>query len=957
MGNVLDNISKDNTRFTIFENNQVLTADQLNDLFNYLDVQTRTTRTRAIGVGIICGLELGVLENRHVVLSTGTAISTDGDLLSIDYDQEFDQYEVFEDLDSKYPYFQLADNQRIPLYELRNSQLVGSIPGLELSTLESTTGTAFRDYVGMLYLENYNSDPDLCTGTDCDNKGITSVKNLKVLLVHKNNAGTLLQTMPAMNKDYFALEDIDVPRVTVSTAIDTFTELNASFNNALSIKDDIKNKLIKAYQVCQSAVEEEFDNGDPTSGWSTLLDQHFTAGNSTSTQYIYDFARDISQAYNEMRESLFSDDMLCCPDVDLFPKHVLLGLVRDARIKNPIVPIDISNTIPLDIPSIPTRDFPSLLNPRPSLFKNIRFNIGTFIKRFNKIHVDLEYRHHFYESPILNNNDEVNEFTKFSFMRLHSMITNFKVPTAEEVQNLDTGLKITPSYYEDVPLGERSIPFYYKYNPSLPLNLYWNFKANTRKKENQILSYNSNAYAGQRLSTIAPLTFSILKYNFFRIEGHIGFGRAEVEAAMNKLILDNNLPINIQSVQVEKKLETIPPRPWFFPHLYMYEKSIKSTFIDRLDDGDLVNDNLKLKDSTVPVTEFKTAKQNVLDNNRDIGDPQFNYLSYRNAITNMRAATVNVKAQTRKYTFSNTSTPHDFILNSDILRKTDVISGIYQNTLIQKRTGLMLGNYMKDNPGLEHNGGVLRGGTFVLVYTADDQKVVADFMLPYANIDKDIVPNPPVYTPPIIPLPPNTEIIPRFPIDDVFEIKPYYERNFDEKILPYVKELDIDDKVNSKIQARLPEIEQRLDLKVSAIKPQLDGFEKRMNENSLLFNSVLTKDLRTVVPNTGTVFGSKDLTVEIEKFNRNRKILEETPLDAPGRDVLEKTVFDDANDLTEKLNDPIVTGNEVNSLAVKGIIADVHTSTSLIQNLELKTQSNTITERLNTINKNLRFNR
>jgi hypothetical protein len=36
MGNVLDNVSKDNTRFTIFESNQVLTADQLNDLFNMI---------------------------------------------------------------------------------------------------------------------------------------------------------------------------------------------------------------------------------------------------------------------------------------------------------------------------------------------------------------------------------------------------------------------------------------------------------------------------------------------------------------------------------------------------------------------------------------------------------------------------------------------------------------------------------------------------------------------------------------------------------------------------------------------------------------------------------------------------------------------------------------------------------------------------------------------------------
>jgi hypothetical protein len=949
MGNVLDSVRKDNTRFTIFENNQVLTADHLNDLFNYLDVQSRRTRTRGIGVGIICGLEIGVLENRHLVVSKGTAITTDGDLLAFDFDQEFDQYGPFEDLNARYSYFQLPDSQRIPLLELRNSQLVGSTPGLDLSVLESTTGTSLGDYVGILYLEDYDNDPDLCTGTDCDNKGMTAVKDLKVLLVHKTNMGSLLQSMPVMNKDYFSLEDMHIPRVVVSTAIDTFNELNASFNNVLSVKDDIKAKLIKAYQTCQAIVEDEFEEGDPTTGWSTLLDQHFTAGDSTTTQYVYDFARDICEAYNEMRESLFSDDMLCCPDVALFPKHIMLGLVRNAKVKTPIVPVDTAILRPLDLSPF--------LQPRPTLLKNIRFNIGTFIRRFKKIHIDLEYRHHFYESPILNNNDEADELIRFCFMRLHSMITNFKVPTLQEVQSLAAGLKVTPSYYEDMPLAARSIPFYYRYNPNLPLNLYWNFKANTRKKENEILYYFANAYPSPPPSTLNPLAYSILKFPFFRIEGHIGFSRADVEAALNKIILDNNLPINIQSLQVEKRIETIPPRPWFFPHLYMYEKSIKSTFIDRLDDGDLVNDNLRAKDPAVPVSEFKTAKQNVLDNSRDIGDPQFNYLSYRNAITNMRAATLNVKAQTRKYTFSNTSIPHDFILNSDILRKTDVISSIYQNTLIKKRTGLMLGNFMKDNPGLEHNGGVLRGGTFVLVYTAEDQKVVADFMLPYASVDKDIVPNPPVYTPPILPLPPGIDIIPRFPIDDVFEIKPMYEKNFDDRILPYVKNDDIDERLNSKVQARVNEVEQRLDLKVSAIKPQLEAFDRRMTENSQLFSSVLNKDLRVNVPGKGAVFGTQNLTAEVDNFNKNRKILEDTPLDAPGREAMEKSVFDAANDLTTKLNDPTVAADESNSLAVKGIIADVHTSLGLIQNAELKNQANAVTERANNINRNLRFNR
>lgn len=950
MGNVLDNISKDNTRFTIFENDQVLTADQLNDLFNYLDVQNRLTRTQAIGVGIIAGLEIGLLENKHLVVSKGVAITTDGDLLQFETDQEFDQYDTFEDKNAKYPYFHLDNDKPIPMFELRNSKLVGSVPGKDLSTLEGTTSTAFKDYVGILYLEDYDNDPDLCTGTDCDNKGIIAVKDLKVLLVHKNNVRTLLQSMPSMNKDYFSLDDLNIPRVTVSTAIDTYAELNASFNNVLAVKDDIKNKLTKAYQVCRLIVEDEFDSGDPTTNWGTLLDQYFTAATTTSTQYVYDFARDISYAYNEMRESLFSNDMLISPDVDLFPKHVLLGLIRDATVKNPIVVFpDIR--IPIrELPTTRTIAINSLLNPRVSLLSNIRFNLGTLIRRFNPVLIDLEYRHHFYESPILNSNDESDELTRFCFMRIHSMITNFKVPTAAELQNLDRGFKITPSLYEDAELGKRSIPFYYRFNANLPLNLYWNFKANNRKRENKILSYSAGQYAPNDAATFNPLLFNILPYNFFRIEGHIGFKRADVEAVLNKVILDNNLPINIQSVQVEKKLETIPPRAWYFPHLYMYEKSIKSTFIDRLDNADIINDNLQTKDQTVPVTEFKTARQSVLDNSLDIANPKFSLLSYRSAVSNVITAATNVKAQTKQYTFSNTAIPHDFILNSDVIRKTDVISGIYQDSLVKKKTGLMLGNFMKDNPGLEHAGGVLRGGTFVLVYTADDQIVIADFMLPYASIDKDIVPNPPVYTPLPLPLPGGIPIIPKFPIDNIFELKPNYIKHFEASILPYAKGTDIDDAVTKKVASTIDLKMAVTNARIDSIAPQIASFSTRLDDNSSLFKTVLTTDASIkTLPTTGLTFANQDLTAEVENFRQKQIAVQQLAANDPTRVEKETELVKAADAITVKLNDPAITSDVNSAVAVKSILADVHSGTSLVQDANLQKQVTAITNRANVI--------
>src|SRR5690606_37788269 len=170
-------------------------------------------------------------------------------------------------------------------------------------------------------------------------------------------------------------------------------------------------------------------------------------------------------------------------------------------------------------------------------------------------------------------------------------------------------------------------------------------------------------------------------------------------------------------------------------------------FIDRLEKADLVNEDLKIKDTAIPTDEYKVAKQAFMDTNKDVGNPEFNFSQMKSSVSNVITAAANIKANTKQYTFSNAATPHDFVSNTDVLQKTDILSNLFQQQIIKKKEGLMLGNFLKLNPGLEHTGGVFRGGTFVLVYTSDDKKVVADFMLPYASIDKDVVVDPPIYRP------------------------------------------------------------------------------------------------------------------------------------------------------------------------------------------------------------------
>ena len=49
------NTMANTNEYIVFEADQVLTNDHLNETFSYLDQQNRWTRNKLIGIGIVCG--------------------------------------------------------------------------------------------------------------------------------------------------------------------------------------------------------------------------------------------------------------------------------------------------------------------------------------------------------------------------------------------------------------------------------------------------------------------------------------------------------------------------------------------------------------------------------------------------------------------------------------------------------------------------------------------------------------------------------------------------------------------------------------------------------------------------------------------------------------------------------------------------------------------------------------
>ena len=66
--------------YIVFEADQVLTNDHLNEMFGYLYQQNRCTRNKLIGIGIVCGFGL-VLNPGVIQINRGCGVTSQGYLI------------------------------------------------------------------------------------------------------------------------------------------------------------------------------------------------------------------------------------------------------------------------------------------------------------------------------------------------------------------------------------------------------------------------------------------------------------------------------------------------------------------------------------------------------------------------------------------------------------------------------------------------------------------------------------------------------------------------------------------------------------------------------------------------------------------------------------------------------------------------------------------------------------
>lgn len=389
--------------YPVFKPNQVLSDVHLNQAFNYLDEQERLTRANLIGIGIICGLEirLEVKSQTEAIihLSKGCGVTSEGYLIEESEDVSMVSYREYK-LPGDPDYLAFKDSSspstQYSLWEL--------FPAGEPDTTQLTT-SFLNDKAVLLFLELKREDLRNCSPNNCDDKGSVMTATVRRLLMRKVDLNNINNSpLVEFQKLSITLPEIPMRRINISTPEDlhnyqdVFKKYFADKTNGQTIIERLLEGIDHAYGIIKLLLPDlsSFDKEKFKSFFNFQANKNIIA-----IQYYYDFLRDLTSAYHELRTALLQPLTLCLPENDYFPRHLTLGA------------LDSSQTI--------------------------------------------EWRTGYFPSPAVASPQCKLGELRFLFERLNQMVLNFNILSEPKIP-----IKITPSLFGLKHLSGKSMPFYYK---------------------------------------------------------------------------------------------------------------------------------------------------------------------------------------------------------------------------------------------------------------------------------------------------------------------------------------------------------------------------------------------------------------------------------------------------------------------------------------------------------------
>jgi hypothetical protein len=765
--------------YIVFEADQVLTNDHLNEMFNYLDQQNRWTRNKLIGIGIACGLTIkhqtGIIE-----ISGGCGVTSQGYLIvqpKSDYAYIIPYSPIAQPNDlpfqytgnlpffkpycgSKTIYLLLTDNDYNALEESKKAQA---------KTLSSQTTSFLNDYAVVLFLEANELDLKNCDTFDCTNKGEKMQFAVRPLLVKKTDLPTqsatssTTGTTSSTQSHQIKLKRYNVPYANLKNSfavIKAFTAL---------VDDETLQGVSNAFNYCYQQYGSML--GISSNAFSNLFKllqdkrELILKEYPIFIQYFYDFVDDLINAYYEFRVKMSDVITKCCPDENLFPLHLVLGDASKDTDAN-------------------TKD---------------------------------SYRTYFIYSPLFaKGNNETGEGL-FLYRRMEIMIKEFEILISSLKQRTQQ-IKITPSQLGLSWLSERAIPYYYDVMAGAsPLYKNWSFYKTSHGNAAFNQSYNANLYNSSSVMT-EPLLYDIEHYNFFRVEGHIGENYQRVLGNIMKQRLQYNLPFDVVAISADLlKSNAVLPQcnmqdietdykliisefackvhtPLCFLTKFPYPPDAASTNINQAADlkafssfrmeavghftdisslmstattykkGDFMRKYCPPAANTIGsyyLQQIKSGNFSIDNTNTELGNDQnalmliYTYVfAFIDAVEELMlllmtrtVATLNIAQLKVKYAVYTKALSLLVFILAELINKTSdglsfakeleidllideffVLSSVciderlqtlieeYRRRLALYQSQNTFLNYFKKHPGLEHKAGVPKGGTFVIVY-------------------------------------------------------------------------------------------------------------------------------------------------------------------------------------------------------------------------------------------------
>ncbi len=763
--------------YPVFEANQVLTNRHLNQVFDYLDEQERLTRANLIGIGIVCGLEIKLTTgNASVLLSKGCGVTSEGYLIVEPAEEvalvEYKTYtlpdEVAEYLPFKYDAPDPNDNtktirKQYDLWELFEAGEPNS------TKLNAAPANFLNDKAVLLFLELKKDGLRNCSPNNCDDKGaevtatvrrlLVRVADLTKIIAAANGQGTALTPadLESVLLARLKLPDIRLPRYNVpNTEPATSEDVYGGFLDvfrAYQVVSATGAALSEAYKAFEPLLLEDFPADPFAADFSNKFGFLDTAPTSTGQvrflQYYYDLFDDLLKAYDEFRWKGAELMCACCPPGGLFPRHLMLGVLRPDLVQQPGI-----------------------------------------------------FRHPFLASSAISGCEERTEEVQLLFRRLVEMVRSFtespQVPTLKVKNKTIPHIRITPSKLADVPLSDKAIPYYYAQNGTPPLFQQWNARRTRRGRANQNLSYRSYQYTpAPPLFVSEPLRYDLEPYNFLRIEGHLSQNYQDALEALLQMKETFRLPIEIialrtgafdENISVDLSQETcrfqdldtlydVTREEWFCflakIVVYLYDlptigvDAKKSTsqfeFIKKYAPGFLVSsgtygqsfeDYVKGVGGQVPdvspdllvdiIKGFPPNDYFVLYTffsifiTYDILQADLQKLDYSklkaqfDALHKVAAAqearreemTGNLQGTANILKWEEIDDRLEDLLNTCLPEKFKSILDEYARRIIEVKQKQFLSFFLQRNPGIQHKAGVPMGGTFILVYHDDIEPVI-----------------------------------------------------------------------------------------------------------------------------------------------------------------------------------------------------------------------------------------